>query len=56
MLYTDGDSNKYVGMAGRTVVCRISVISEQRLAHFFTNLARWKFLYKNRLVEILRES
>jgi len=23
---------------------------------FFTNLVRWKFLYENRLVEILRES
>ena len=33
-LYTDGDSNKHAGMAGRTVVCQISVIRNQRVAHF----------------------
>jgi len=32
MLYID--DNEYGEMEGRTVVCRISVIREQRLAHF----------------------
>jgi len=34
MLYTYGDGNKHGGMAGRTIVCRISVIRERRRAHF----------------------
>jgi len=54
LLYTDG--NKYSGMAGRTVVCWISVYSQVAICTFFNNLMRWKFPYENHLVEISRES
>jgi len=30
--------------------------SQAATSTFFTNLARWKFLYENRLIDITRES
>jgi len=45
---------EYGGMEGRTEYRLF--IRERWLSAFFTNLARWKFPYENRLVEISRES